>query len=193
MITIGISTGPVLFDGWDFSSVAYKLGKKLSSFPHYKVLCSGYPSGIQEVFCKAYISSSSNLTLVTEDSRSEQSSAHVVQNISERRNYIFEHSDYFIALPGGIATYEEIFAFIRYCQKNQVIKTLILVDVRDKFLDFFSLLENHLLVLENGNLRIARTTNLDDLNCILNNQYFRRQYYVNTHSGFSYWQISDAP
>lgn len=64
---------------------------------------------------------------------------HVVESMYERKEMMFELSDAFIALPGGIGTMEEIFEVLTWSQIGLHQKPCGLFNVRgyfDKFLEF---------------------------------------------------------
>ncbi|UCF99694.1 MAG: TIGR00730 family Rossman fold protein [Spirochaetaceae bacterium] len=58
---------------------------------------------------------------------------HVVENMHERKAMMYELSDAFIVLPGGIGTVEEFFEIYTWCQLGIHLKPIGLLNIRNYF------------------------------------------------------------
>ncbi|PPR09806.1 MAG: Cytokinin riboside 5'-monophosphate phosphoribohydrolase [Alphaproteobacteria bacterium MarineAlpha11_Bin1] len=72
---------------------------------------------------------------------------HIVDSMHTRKRMMFELSDAFIALPGGLGTLEEVFEMITWRRLDQHVKPIILISTDDYWEPFDSLVRN---VVENG-------------------------------------------
>jgi len=68
----------------------------------------------------------------------------VTESMHERKALMYERSDAFCALPGGIGTLEEIVEMISWAQLNQHRKPIVLVNLRS-FWDPFTDLLDHMI------------------------------------------------
>jgi len=66
----------------------------------------------------------------------------VTQNMHERKQRMFEHSDAFVALPGGIGTLEELVEQMTWAQLGQHDKPIVLANVDNFWAPLRSLLEH---------------------------------------------------
>ena len=66
----------------------------------------------------------------------------VTQTMHERKQLMFEHSDAFVALPGGIGTLEELVEQMTWAQLGQHTKPIVLVDIEGFWQPFLDLLEH---------------------------------------------------
>ena len=70
----------------------------------------------------------------------------VTDNMHERKNLMYENSDAFIILPGGVGTLDEFFEILTWAQLGLHKKPIILVNT-DKFWDPLINLINHQVTL----------------------------------------------
>jgi len=87
---------------------------------------------------------------------------HIVPNMHERKALIASRSDAFIALPGGIGTFEEIFEAMTWAQLRIHIKPCLFLNSNgyyDKLLDFMQYItdEDMFRGSNRGILRVANT------------------------------------
>lgn len=85
---------------------------------------------------------------------------HIVDSMHQRKALMAEHSDAFVALPGGFGTYEELFEVITWAQLGIHNKPILILNV-DGFYDPFFALVRH--SVEEGFIRaidpgLIRTT-----------------------------------
>lgn len=66
----------------------------------------------------------------------------VTQDMHERKRLMFERSDAFVALPGGIGTLEEVVEMMTWSQLGQHEKPIALVSVNDFWAPLHNLLEH---------------------------------------------------
>ena len=67
---------------------------------------------------------------------------HVVQSMHERKNLMFELSDAFVILPGGIGTLDEAFEIITWRQLHLHDKPVILVDCAGYWQPFLDMIDH---------------------------------------------------
>lgn len=60
----------------------------------------------------------------------------------ERKQYMEDHSEAFVMLPGGIGTYDEFFEILTLKQLGQHTKPIIIYDINDFFKPVLALLQN---------------------------------------------------
>jgi uncharacterized protein (TIGR00730 family) len=72
----------------------------------------------------------------------ELSEVHVVNNIHERKALMMELSDGFVAMPGGLGTFEEIFEVINWAQLKIHNKPYGFLNTRNYFGKMFDLLDH---------------------------------------------------
>lgn len=66
----------------------------------------------------------------------------ITETMHERKALMYERSDAFVVLPGGIGTLEEVIEMISWAQLNQHSKPIILVSIEDYWTPFFALLDH---------------------------------------------------
>ncbi len=66
----------------------------------------------------------------------------ITETMHERKALMYERSDAFVALPGGIGTLEEIVEMISWAQLNQHCKPIVLVNLNDYWKPFTGLLDH---------------------------------------------------
>ncbi len=66
----------------------------------------------------------------------------ITDTMHERKHLMYERSDAFCVLPGGIGTLEEVIEMISWAQLNQHSKPIILVSIGDYWTPFFELLDH---------------------------------------------------
>ncbi len=72
---------------------------------------------------------------------------HIVDSMHTRKRMMFDLSEAFIALPGGLGTLEEVFEMITWRRLEQHAKPIILINTNDYWQPFDALVRN---VVENG-------------------------------------------
>ncbi len=125
-----------------FSIETTKLGKILSESSH-KIWYGGEDLGTMTVFADAF-EGAKNLHGATTCSHIDQNvhrkdliSLKRFTNFTERKLYFYTTCDAFIALPGGIGTFDEIFGLMTYNYENNVAKPLILIDIMNYYSKVF--------------------------------------------------------
>lgn len=66
----------------------------------------------------------------------------VTSDMHERKRLMFEHSDAFVALPGGIGTLEELVEQLTWAQLGQHTKPIVVADIAGFWSPFLHLLEH---------------------------------------------------
>jgi len=66
----------------------------------------------------------------------------LTQSMHERKQLMFEHSDAFVALPGGLGTLEELVEQLTWAQLRQHSKPVVLVDIDGFWQPFLDLLDH---------------------------------------------------
>ena len=66
----------------------------------------------------------------------------LTDSMHERKHDMYERSDAFVVLPGGIGTLEEVIEMISWAQLRQHAKPIILVSVNNYWAPFFTLLDH---------------------------------------------------
>ncbi|GLQ07066.1 cytokinin riboside 5'-monophosphate phosphoribohydrolase [Sneathiella chinensis] len=67
---------------------------------------------------------------------------HVVESMHERKQLMFERSDAFVVLPGGLGTLDETFEMITWRQLSLHDKPIILVNYKNYWQPFLSLIDS---------------------------------------------------
>lgn len=89
-----------------------------------------------------------------------------VSSMHERKKVMFDHSDAFVALPGGFGTLEELFEVVTWSQLGMHDKPIVVLDTDGYYAPLFQFIDN---ALESGLMRdehrqiIARVTSVDEL------------------------------
>jgi len=68
---------------------------------------------------------------------------HVTRDMHERKHMMFERSDAFVTLPGGIGTLEEIIEIMTWAQLGRHTKPMVLANING-FWDFLNALIGHM-------------------------------------------------
>lgn len=71
----------------------------------------------------------------------------ITDSMHERKHDMYERSDAFVVLPGGIGTLEEVIEMISWAQLRQHAKPIILVSINNYWDPFFAMLDH---VIEHG-------------------------------------------
>ena len=66
----------------------------------------------------------------------------ITDSMHERKHDMYERSDAFVVLPGGIGTLEEVIEMISWAQLRQHAKPIVLVSVNNYWDPFFALLDH---------------------------------------------------
>lgn len=66
----------------------------------------------------------------------------VTQDMHERKKLMFEHSDAFVALPGGIGTLEELVEQLTWAQLGQHSKPIVIANIAEFWSPFLHLLDH---------------------------------------------------
>ena len=73
--------------------------------------------------------------------KNDSGAQHVfTENLGERKKLMLDEADFFIAMPGGIGTFDEIFEILATHQLNRSNKPMGLLNVEDFFTPFLDLL-----------------------------------------------------
>ncbi len=83
----------------------------------------------------------------------EISELHIVESMHERKQHMFEKSDSFIILPGGLGTLDETFEIMTWKQVGLHDKQIIIVDIEGYWSTLFDTFLEHMI--KNGFVREA--------------------------------------
>lgn len=131
----------------EYESAARELGS-LVGRNGWQLVYGGGNVGLMGVVADAAIESGARVVGVIPDSLMKRevghrglAELHVVQTMHQRKQMMAERADVFVALPGGIGTFEELFEVWTWRQLGYHDKPIGLLNVAgyyDRFLDFMS-------------------------------------------------------
>jgi uncharacterized protein (TIGR00730 family) len=90
----------------------------------------------------------------------------VTRDMHERKRLMFEHSDAFVALPGGVGTLEEVVEMMTWAQLGQHDKPIALVDVNGFWTPLVELLRHmrdEAFIREGNEVRYEVVTRIEDV------------------------------
>jgi uncharacterized protein (TIGR00730 family) len=90
----------------------------------------------------------------------------VVENMHERKQAMFERSDAFVALPGGIGTLEELVEQMTWAQLDRHVKPILIADVAGfwrPLLDLFAHMNNSGFIRSGFELRYLVAEKIEDV------------------------------
>ena len=114
----------------------------------WKAVYGGGSSGLMGVFANTIINNNGYIKGIIPKYLKDKELAHpflteisVVENILERKSKMIEESDFFIALPGGIGTLDEIFEVLILKNLDIINKPIILINIENFWSPFQILFE----------------------------------------------------
>ena len=131
-----------------FGDVADAFGREVAE-RGYELVYGGGNVGLMGRVADAALEFGGRVVGIIPDFLSEREVAHtaiseciVVDDLFERKALMIERSDAFVALPGGIGTYDEILEVIAWRQLRQLRQPIGLLNVGGFFAPFMALLEH---------------------------------------------------
>ena len=131
----------------EYEAVARELGRLIAR-NGWQLVYGGGNVGLMGVMADAAIEGGARVVGVIPDSLMKRevghrglAELHVVQTMHQRKQMMAERADMFVALPGGIGTFEELFEVWTWRQLGYHDKPIGLLNVAgyyDSFLDFMS-------------------------------------------------------
>lgn len=91
---------------------------------------------------------------------------HIVDTMHERKHLMYEKSDAFVALPGGIGTLEEFVEQLTWSQLGQHKKPIVLVNIHgfwDPLLDLFDRMMEHNFIRSGFELKMSVADSAEDV------------------------------
>lgn len=130
-----------------FSELATAFGASLAR-SEFGLVYGGGTTGLMGELGQSVVAHGGYVTGVTTDFLKEKESAlaeaqelYVVSDMHTRKRSMFEYSDAFVALPGGIGTLEELVEQLTWVQLERHMKPIVLLNIRgfwDPFLELLS-------------------------------------------------------
>ncbi|WP_415237793.1 TIGR00730 family Rossman fold protein [Sneathiella sp.] len=133
-----------------FSKAAKDLGHQLGG-NNIQLVYGGGHVGLMGIIADATLEANGNVIGIIpghlhdiEVSHENLTELHVVDSMHSRKQMMFERSDAFVVLPGGIGTLDETFEMITWRQLKLHDKPIILVNYQDYWGPFIDLM-NHMI------------------------------------------------
>lgn len=155
-----------------FESTARALGQYIGK-NKFDLVFGGGGTGLMGIVSQSALQAGATVTgiipeilLNTETPKENLSKIHIVSNMSERKKMMSDYADMFIALPGGIGTYEEVFEVLTNNWLGVFNKPLGFLDVDNFYKNLFFFFDE---AQKNGFIHpecrklIHYGTNIDDL------------------------------
>jgi uncharacterized protein (TIGR00730 family) len=129
-----------------FAGAAESVGRLLAS-RKIEIVFGGGLRGLMGVMARAAIQSGGHVTGVIPESLRRYAEASCsklifVKSMHERKQMMFDHSDAFLALPGGLGTLEELMEQLKWIQLGHHSKPVFLLDVSGYWTPLLSLLRH---------------------------------------------------
>lgn len=131
-----------------FAAAAEELGQWLAD-QDVGLVYGGGRIGLMGICARAVLAAGGHVTGIIPDflqvkeiAFDEVSELHVVNSMHERKHMMFERSDAFIALPGGIGTLEETIEMITWAQLGRHTHPIILLNISGFWDPLISLLDH---------------------------------------------------
>ena len=125
-----------------FAEAAADLGTRIAD-ADMRLVFGGGSKGLMGAVSRAALAAGGHVTGIIPGFLHEQELAneelgelHVVPGMHERKRMMFDMSDAFVALPGGIGTLDETLEMITWRQLGRHDKPIILVNIRDYWAPF---------------------------------------------------------
>ena len=132
-----------------YEAAAIKLGQFMAQ-NHIRLIYGGGSTGLMGIIARAVLSHGGQVTgiipqfLVNKEVMLKEADEIIItQDMHERKMAMFDRSDAFIALPGGIGTLEEVVEQITWVQLGQHNKPIIFANIDNFWTGFFDLI-NHM-------------------------------------------------
>ena len=130
-----------------FKKIAYDLGKRLAN-EEINLVFGGASIGLMGCVASGVRDGGGRVTGVLPHFfmgkgivYAEMDEVIVTKNMRERKAIMDQHSEAFIALPGGIGTLEEVIEILSLLQLKQTAKPLILINTHDFYRELINLFE----------------------------------------------------
>ena len=107
--------------------------------------------------------------VVADETRSDLTEVVIADDMSTRRNWMIEHGDAFIALPGGMGTLDEITEVMTYKrlgllgEKNKPIMVYNVNGYYDRFFDFLDDMRSQDFCKETDRVNVIEVTCIEDI------------------------------
>lgn len=160
----GHGTNPI------YAETALSLGKALSA-ASIRLIYGGGGMGLMGEVARATISSGGKVTGIIPDFLSERE--HMLRDVDElivtgdmheRKRLMFERSDAFVALPGGIGTLEELVEQLTWSQLGQHRKPIIVANIAgfwDPFMELLRHMRSQQFIRDGLDVNFTVVTNAD--------------------------------
>ena len=155
-----------------FAEAAHALGKSLAD-AGAGLVYGGGDLGLMGVVARAVLDHGGHVTGVMphflrgrEHMLVDVHGLGVVENMHERKHLMFEKSDAFVALPGGLGTLEEFVEQLTWTQLGQHQKPIVLLNVHDfwnPLLELFEKMLNHNFIRTGFELKMTVAEHADDV------------------------------
>ena len=136
-----------------FTEAAADLGTRIAD-AGIRLVFGGGSKGLMGAVSRAALAAGGHVTGIIpgflyelELASEELTELHVVSGMHERKRMMFDMSDAFVALPGGIGTLDETLEMITWRQLGRHEKPVVLVNVRNYWAPFQAIFDS---IVENG-------------------------------------------
>lgn len=140
-----------------YLSTAFALGQKIALEGH-RLVYGGGTRGLMGAVAEGCLSKKGKILGIIPEFLLQKEGNHtnniIVPDMHTRKKQMFEESDLFIALPGGIGTLEELAEILTWAQLSRHKKRVILLNIAEFWKPLFALFEH---MKEEG---FIHTTNL---------------------------------
>ena len=155
-----------------FAEAAQQLGQSLAS-ANVGLIYGGGDLGLMGIVARTVLEHGGHVTGIMPDFLHNRErllvDVHelvVVETMHERKHLMFEKSDAFVALPGGLGTLEEFVEQLTWTQLGRHKKPIVLVNVHgfwDPLLDLFAKMTGHSFIRSSAELKMTVAENAHDV------------------------------
>jgi uncharacterized protein (TIGR00730 family) len=155
-----------------FAEAALELGQALAA-ANVGLIYGGGDLGLMGIVARAVLEHGGHVTGIMPDFLHDRErllvDVHelvVVENMHERKHLMFEKSDAFVALPGGLGTLEEFVEQLTWTQLGQHQKPIVLVNVHgfwNPLLELFDKMMEHSFIRSGFELKMTVAENAHDV------------------------------
>lgn len=155
-----------------FAEAARELGRALAS-TDTRLVYGGGDLGLMGIVARAVLKHGGHVTGIMpgflhgrEHMLLDVHELVVVETMHERKHLMFEKSDAFVALPGGIGTLEEFVEQLTWSQLGQHRKPIVLVNIEgfwDPLLDLFDKMTEHNFIRSGFELKMSVAESAHDV------------------------------
>ena len=147
-----------------FAEAAHQLGQSLAA-ADVGLIYGGGDLGLMGIVARAALEHGGHVTGIMPDFLHDRErllmDVHelvVVETMHERKHLMFEKSDAFVALPGGLGTLEEFVEQLTWTQLGRHKKPIVLVNIHgfwDPLLDLFDRMTGHSFIRSGAQLKMT--------------------------------------